>query len=88
MKTRALTTSMIFATLFSLSPAAFAHDGHNHGEHAQPGKTAATPLATGQGVVKKIDLPNQRLTLAHDPIAQLNWPAMTMPFAVTDKALL
>jgi Cu(I)/Ag(I) efflux system protein CusF len=28
------------------------------------------------------------VTIAHDPIKALNWPAMTMPFKVADKALL
>lgn len=28
------------------------------------------------------------MTLAHDPVASLNWPAMTMSFKVKDKGLL
>jgi len=40
------------------------------------------------GVVKSVDRAKSTVTLAHDPVKSLNWPAMTMPFTVTDKALL
>lgn len=40
------------------------------------------------GVVKKIDPKAGTVTLAHDPVKSLNWPAMTMGFQVKDKMLL
>jgi Cu(I)/Ag(I) efflux system protein CusF len=40
------------------------------------------------GVVKKVDAKTGAVTLAHDPVKSLNWPAMTMGFTVKDKALL
>jgi len=40
------------------------------------------------GVVKKVDPKAATVTLAHDPVKSLNWPAMTMGFTVKDKALL
>jgi len=40
------------------------------------------------GVVKSVDRANSSVMLAHDPVKSLNWPAMTMPFTVKDKALL
>jgi Cu(I)/Ag(I) efflux system protein CusF len=46
---------------------------------------AKTHKATG--TVKKIDRAAGRVTLAHGPVASLKWPAMTMGFAVKDKAL-
>jgi Cu(I)/Ag(I) efflux system protein CusF len=42
----------------------------------------------GTGVVKSVDPAKPAVTLAHDPIPSLRWPAMTMGFAVKDKALL
>jgi len=42
----------------------------------------------GVGTVKKIDAAAGRVTLAHGPIPSLKWSAMTMGFAVKDKALL
>ena len=40
------------------------------------------------GVVKKVDSKAGTVTLAHDPVKSLNWPAMTMDFRVRDKAAL
>ena len=48
--------------------------------------TPATHLANA--TVKKVDDKASTVTLAHGPIASLNWPAMTMSFKVKDKALL
>lgn len=45
-------------------------------------------LHTGTGVVKSIDTAAGSITLAHDPIKSLNWPAMSMAFKVKDKSLL
>ncbi|HET7595595.1 MAG TPA: copper-binding protein [Burkholderiales bacterium] len=52
---------------------------------AQPG-TIAPHRATG--VVKSVDRQQGKVTLAHGPVASLQWPAMTMAFAVQDRALL
>ena len=55
--------------------------------------------ATGQGAVKKgekhqttatvkaVDPSKGTVTLAHDPVKSLKWPAMTMGFSVKDKML-
>ena len=40
------------------------------------------------GVVKKVDPKTGTVTLAHDTVKSLNWPAMTMGFQVKDKVLL
>ena len=40
------------------------------------------------GRVVSVDAANQQVTLEHDAVTELNWPAMTMPFKVADKALL
>ncbi|MGH8702626.1 MAG: copper-binding protein [Burkholderiales bacterium] len=39
------------------------------------------------GVVRKVDPKASSVTLAHDPVKSLNWPAMTMGFQVKDKTL-
>lgn len=56
------------------------------------GKTAAGSSANGTvhkatGVIKSVDTQKKMVTLAHDPVESLKWPAMTMGFAVRDKAL-
>ena len=57
----------------------------------------AVPVATGQsggqvhkgtGVVTNVDRTAGKVTLKHERIDSLNWPSMTMAFAVKDKAML
>jgi Cu/Ag efflux protein CusF len=36
----------------------------------------------GHGTIEGIDLEKRQLTIKHDPIKALDWPAMTMPFTV------
>jgi Cu(I)/Ag(I) efflux system protein CusF len=50
-------------------------------------KTADT-THKGIGVVKSINAADGTVTLAHEPIKSLNWPAMTMAFKVKDKKLI
>lgn len=40
------------------------------------------------GVVQNLDRSVSAVTVAHEPVAALNWPAMTMQFKVGDAALL
>ncbi len=48
----------------------------------------ATPIThRGTGTVKEIDAAKGMVTLAHDPIASLNWPAMTMSYRLQDASL-
>jgi Cu(I)/Ag(I) efflux system protein CusF len=49
-------------------------------------KGQGTPYKT-QGTVKSVEPAKGTVTFAHDPVKELNWPAMTMTFKVEDKAL-
>lgn len=53
------------------------------------GKPAADAMLThkAKATVKKADHKAGTVVLAHEPIASLNWPAMTMNFRVKDKML-
>lgn len=63
-------------------------------DHAAQGQTSSAEpliqaqLIQAQGVVKSLDLANKKVTIAHEPIAALNWPAMTMRFTTEDVALI
>ena len=48
------------------------------GNMAMPAETAK--VAKGTGTVKAIDETAGTITLEHGPIAEANWPAMTMAF--------
>lgn len=54
----------------------------------QQSKSDKAMTHTATAVVKNIDAANGKVTLAHGPVKSLNWPAMTMGFAVKDKTLL
>jgi Cu(I)/Ag(I) efflux system protein CusF len=84
--------AVFLATSFAGVPALAQH-AHEHGSPApeavkEAGKDKAALLATGTGVVKKVDRQNQRLVLAHEAIPALNWPSMTMAFSVANEDLL
>jgi len=42
---------------------------------------------TTTALVKTVDADKATVKLAHEPVASLNWPAMTMGFQVQDKSL-
>ena len=54
----------------------------------QSDKKAQDKVHKGAGTVTKIDSAGGKVTIAHGPIPGMKWPAMTMTFAVKDKALL
>ncbi|ASU39428.1 cation transporter [Herbaspirillum sp. meg3] len=49
---------------------------------------SAEKVAHGVGVVKDIDTKQNTIILAHQPIKELNWSAMTMAFKVSNEKLL
>src|SRR5713101_7270153 len=51
-------------------------------------KTDAATTHKGVGVVKDINAADGMVTLVHEPIKSLNWPAMTMGFKVKDKSVI
>lgn len=62
---------------------------------AEPDKTASQQTEKTEqsvinttGVVKQIDLVNKKLTIEHEAIPAVNWPAMTMRFTFEDSAIL
>ena len=80
MKMKLLAAALAVFALSAVPAApAFAHAGHDHG---------APQSAEGEGVVRAINAQAGTVTVAHGPIAALNWPAMTMAFPVQSPALL
>jgi Cu(I)/Ag(I) efflux system periplasmic protein CusF len=51
-------------------------------------KEAKGTVHKATGVVKAVDKQKGKLTIAHEPVQSLGWPAMTMTFTVKDKKLL
>ena len=55
---------------------------------ADKSPTADKNRHTAKATVKKVDAKQGSVTLAHDHVTSLNWPAMTMTFKVEDKTLI
>lgn len=56
---------------------------HDMSEHQTTAQTAAR--YTGVGVLKAVNAKDGKVQIAHEPIAALGWPAMTMWFALRDS---
>lgn len=91
METLRSTTVALF-TLLSITISAHADDmnGMNMKDTSMSGQRANQmneKVHHGIGIVRKVDA-NGRITIAHGPINSIQWPAMTMTFAVQNKKLL
>lgn len=61
-------------------------DGMKSMPMGKPAAGASVHMAKGK--VTKVDAAAGVVTLAHEPVKSLNWPAMTMGFQVKDKMVL
>lgn len=69
-------------TLFPISSVFAQHDGMDMSE-----MNNKAVITEGIGMVDAVDKSKGMVTLSHEPIVSLGWPAMTMDFSVEDKAL-
>ncbi|MBO2914388.1 cation efflux system protein CusF [Enterobacter sichuanensis] len=53
---------------------------HQHAEMSAASEGASEQVITGTGIVKDIDLANKKVTISHEAIPEIGWPAMTMRF--------
>jgi Cu(I)/Ag(I) efflux system protein CusF len=51
-------------------------------------KKSESKVHKGTGKVTKVDPATNSVTIAHEPVSTMNWPAMTMTFKAKDKKLL
>jgi Cu(I)/Ag(I) efflux system protein CusF len=65
-----------------LAAPTLAHEGHNHAQPQVP------QTAEGLGVVRAVNTQQGTVTVAHEPIPALGWPAMTMAFTARSADLL
>ena len=56
---------------------------HQHGEmmNMQPA-AQQEQLISATGVIEAVDMESKKITIKHDPIPAVNWPAMTMRFTL------
>lgn len=82
-------TTLLLASLALIAlPGAHADDSH-HAASAKPGASAATDTSNmAEGEVRKLDKANNKITLKHGEIKNLEMPGMTMVFRVKEPAML
>ena len=91
--------SLVFAvTLAAATATAFAADGMKGMDMkgmdmkdmspSAMGKDAKSGKHVAKGTVKSVDTKAGTVTLDHEAVKSMNWPAMTMTFKVQDKSLL
>ncbi|QTF09307.1 copper-binding protein [Brenneria izadpanahii] len=76
------TTYVAFIAGLFLSSPLWAND-HQHHMMASP-DTSAQKIYQANGIVKQWD--SDSVTISHAPIADLQWPAMTMAFRLPDSS--
>lgn len=68
------------AALLAAALAAAPALGAEESAHAGHGAMCGMPM--GEGTIEALDVRGAKAKIAHEPIAPLGWPAMTMDFAV------
>jgi len=81
---------LMVAAMSVLVPTAFAQmkGMEMKGMPMKMGEGKAGETHKGKGTVKSVNAGKRTVSLAHDPIKSMNWPAMTMTFKAKDKAML
>lgn len=74
---RKLVAACGLAAALAAAPALAADPAHD-----MKGMSHATVAGEGTGVVKSVDAAKRSVVIDHGPIPSLQWPGMTMPFAV------
>ncbi|MBS0970831.1 cation efflux system protein CusF [Nissabacter archeti] len=77
----------VFLGLMSLviAQAAQAGESHHDMQMSHGEMKAEQQVISATGIVKDIDFQNKKITIAHEAIPALGWPAMTMRFTFTTQ---
>lgn len=87
MKETTLRRAAVAAALLLPAAAALTQPASNATPPPAEARTPAAAAHAAVGVVKRVDRRSGTVTLAHEPVKSLGWPAMTMGFKVTDPSL-
>lgn len=83
----ALALTALFCAFSFGGALASEHGGHGGHGGAEARAPEAARAHTGTGIVENIDRSGNRLTLRHEPVPSLRWPAMSMRFEAGEAAL-
>ena len=77
-----------FAIAASIAALSLSLSGGAGAQTAGAAAAASSPSEMAEGEVRKVDKENQKLTIKHGPLKNLDMPGMTMVFQVQDSAML
>ncbi|MGX5099075.1 cation efflux system protein CusF [Enterobacter cloacae] len=72
--------AVVFGAIAVMFSASLQAEVHQHEGMRAASDAAPEQIIHGKGVVKEIDLTNKKITISHDAILAVGWPAMTMRF--------
>ncbi|MBF9769881.1 cation efflux system protein CusF [Enterobacter asburiae] len=72
--------AVVFGAISIVFSASLQAEVHQHEMMSAASEGTSEQLITGTGVVKDIDLTNKKVTISHEAIPAIGWPAMTMRF--------
>lgn len=86
-----MVTTLVLAMGLSFGMPALAegsHGGHSHDDATGQAAKPATSAMLSDGLVKKVDKAQGKVTLKHGPLENLAMPGMTMVFRVQEAGML
>jgi Cu(I)/Ag(I) efflux system protein CusF len=86
---KALAILSLIIIMFASGLSIFQPDGMNVMDMDQQpyGPAGKATVHKTTGLVKEVDRAKGKVTLLHEPVASLKWPAMTMRFSIKDEPL-
>ncbi|CZW35177.1 TPA: cation efflux system protein CusF [Citrobacter freundii] len=72
--------AVVFGALSVMFSAGLHAEAHQHGEMNTADDAMPQKVIEGTGIVKDIDLSSKKITISHEAIPAVGWPAMTMRF--------
>jgi Cu(I)/Ag(I) efflux system protein CusF len=83
MSIRFLSIPVLALALLPGSALAAAHSGHSgHAAQQESAQPASARVYTTSGIVEAVHKAEGKVTVSHQPVPALNWPAMTMRFSL------
>ena len=79
---------LVVALLALVLPLAAQAEGMKDMDMKAENKAGQEAVHKAAGVVTRVDAAKNKVTIKHGPVQSIGWPAMTMTFAVKDKAML
>lgn len=72
--------AVLFGTFSVMFSAGLHAETHQHGDMNTASDASVQQVIKGTGVVKDIDMNTKKITISHEAIPAVGWPAMTMRF--------